>query len=387
MRICRVTTVPFVLHHHLRSQIQATVAAGHEVHLVSSQTSGFSGQSGDECPIDGTQFYGIPIARQISPGADLRAMVALYRYFLRNRCEVVHSVTSKAGLLCAVAGFAARVPLRLHTFIGQPWAGLRGPVRSISKACDWLIVRLNTQCYADSASQRDYLVAEKVARKGDIKTLGAGSIAGVDLARFLPGRFQKAQIKAELNIPIDAPVIVFTGRLGREKGIVELLAAFDLLSRDRQSSPYLLLIGPSESGAQAVPGASSQDLANHPTIRSVGYTATPERYFSVADVLCLPSYREGFGSVVIEAAAMGVPAVVTRVVGLMDAVVGDETGLFVPPRDVVALANALVRIIDDDALRQRLGEAARARANRQFDSAMVNDLVIKEYEILRHAVR
>jgi glycosyltransferase involved in cell wall biosynthesis len=204
----------------------------------------------------------------------------------------------------------------------------------------------------------------------------------VDLARFAVERFEKERVKAELSIPLEAPVIVFAGRLCREKGIVELLAAFDRLARKRCPPPYLLLIGPSESGAHAVPGAADAGLTHNPTVRIVGYTATPEKYFSASDVLCLPSYREGFGSVVIEAAAMGVPAVVTRVVGLVDAVIEDETGLFVPPRDVEALARALERLLDDPGLRQKMGAAARERACRQFDATLVNGLVIKEYEIL-----
>jgi glycosyltransferase involved in cell wall biosynthesis len=387
MRICRVTTVPFVLHNHLRSQIEATVAAGHEVHLVSSESSGFPGEIGDDRRIPGAHFHPIPIAREMHLGADLRSLVALYRFLRRTKCEVLHSVTSKAGLLCAVAGFAARVPIRLHTFAGQPWAGRRGPGRWLSKACDWLIVRMNTRCYADSESQRDYLISEKVADGRHIKTLGAGSIAGVDLERFAAGRFAKDQLKAELLIPLESPVIVFAGRLSREKGVVELLAAFERLSHLRRPPPYLLLIGPSESGAQAVPGASDADLARVSNVRAVGYAAAPEKYFAVADVLCLPSYREGFGSVVIEAAAMGVPAVVTRVVGLVDAVVEDVTGLFVSPRDVEALARALGRLLDDPALRQKMGTAARDRARRQFDSLLVNGLVINEYEALGRSLR
>ncbi len=384
MRICRVTTVPFIFLHHLNSQIKATVAAGHEVYLVSSSSSGFREGIQDNLQLKGVQFHPIEIPRNISPLADLRALAALYRYFRQGRFDVVHSVTSKAGLLCAIAAMAARVPIRLHTFIGQPWAGLSGAVRWISKACDWLVARLNTQCYADSESQRAFLIAEGVADSRHIKTLGAGSVAGVDLSRFEIGRFEKSLIKTELSIPIDALVIVFIGRITREKGIVELVTAFNLLSQKGFDNIFLLLIGPVESDSH-LPETTKNNLEQNPHIRIVGYTDTPEKYLAATDIFCLPSYREGFGSVVVEAAAMGVPTVATRVVGIVDSVVENETGLLVPPKDANALAEALARLLGNPQLRRELGLAAQARARALFDSAAVNRLVLNEYtDFSRH---
>lgn len=381
MRICRVTTVPFIFLHHLNSQIEATVAAGHEVYLVSSSSSGFRDSIQDNLKLRGVHFHAIEIPRKLSPLADLRALAALYSYFRQGRFDVVHSVTSKAGLLCAIAAMAARVPIRLHTFIGQPWAGLSGAIRWVSKTCDWLVARLNTQCYADSESQRAFLITEGVADSGHIKTLGSGSIAGVDLSRFEVGRFEKSLIKAELFIPINAQVIVFIGRITREKGIVELVSAFNLLSQRGFDNVFLLLIGPFESDNQ-LPEATRNNLEQNPHIRVVGYTDTPEKYLAATDLFCLPSYREGFGSVVVEAAAMGVPTVATRVVGLVDSVVENETGLLVPPKDADALADALAHLLGNPQLRRELGMAAQARASALFDSTAVNRLVLDEYTYL-----
>lgn len=387
MRICRVATVPFMFLHHLDSQIAATVAAGHEVHLVSSPSSGFRDGIQDDLQLNGVHFHAIEIPRKVSPLADLRALIALYRFFRRWRFDVVHSITSKAGLLCAIAAMTAGVPIRLHTFIGQPWAGSSGPIRWASKASDRLIVRLNTQCYADSDSQRAFMVAEGIARSGRITTLGAGSIAGVDLSRFEASRFDRRLIKTDLAIPDDAQVIVFVGRINREKGIVELVTAFNLLTQKGFDNAFLLVIGPFESDSHTLPQATKVDLKQHPRIRTLGYIDTPEKYLAAADLLCLPSYREGFGSVVIEAAAMGVPTVATRVVGLVDAVVEDVTGLLAPPRDAYALADALARLLGNSQLRQNLGAAARDRARALFDSAAVNRLVLDEYKYLFGSMR
>jgi glycosyltransferase involved in cell wall biosynthesis len=379
MRICSVATVPFVLRHHLRSQIQATIAAGHEVHLVSSAVSGFQDKVRDDCPMTGTHFYAVEISRKISPLADLRALFLLYKYFRKTRFDIVHSVTSKAGLLCALAARLAGVPIRLHTFAGQPWARLSGPTRWIAKACDWVVVRSNTQCYADSESQKAFLVEEGIARSDYIKTLGAGSIAGVDLARFSLERFDRSLIRAELAIPADGRVIVFVGRVARDKGIKELVAAFNRLSQMGVKNTFLLIIGPLESAQETLLEETRGILDKNRRIKMIGYSDTPERYLAIADVFCLPSYREGFGSVVIEAAAMGVPSVVTRVVGLVDAVVEEETGLFVPPNEAEALARALARLLGDEPLRERMGLAAKNRACTLFDSTAVNQLMISEY--------
>lgn len=383
MRICRIVTVPFIFLHHLRSQIEAISAAGHEVYLVSSPSSGFREGIEDALPLQGVHFHPIEIPRRISPLADLRAIVSLYAFFRQGEFDVVHSVTTKAGLLCAIAAMAARVPIRLHTFAGQPWAELSGPIRWISKFCDWLVVRWNTQCYADSESQRAFLVAEGVAGNRHIKVLGAGSISGVDLSRFDSKRFDKSRIKNELAIPEEALVITFVGRITQDKGITELVAAFDLLSRKNIKNVYLVLVGPFESDSGSLPETTKHGLSRNPHIRVLGYTDTPEKYLAVADIFCLPSYREGFGSVVVEAAAMGVPAVATRVVGLVDSVVENLTGLLVPPKDETALAEALQRLLEDAQLRQKLGGAAQARAYEWFDARDVNQRVLNEYTYLQ----
>jgi glycosyltransferase involved in cell wall biosynthesis len=162
---------------------------------------------------------------------------------------------------------------------------------------------------------------------------------------------------------------------------VELLRAFrHLLSQGADS--YLLVIGPMEAGGDTELLAELAGVEGNPRIRLVGYDPEPEKTLAIADLLCLPSYREGFGNVVIEAAVMGIPTVGTSIVGLRDSVVDGVTGLLVPPKDSEALARALARITGDEALRKRLGQAARARALEHFDAARVNNLVLQEYERL-----
>lgn len=379
LRICRIATVPFFLLHHLGSQVRATAQAGHAVLLVASP--------GPEWPslraIPGTQAIELPIARPMAPLTDLRALVGLWRVLRRHPVDILHSTTPKAGLLAALAGLAAGVPVRLHTFTGQAWAELGGPARWIAKAADRLIIALNTRCYADSASQRAFLEAQGVAPRGKVVVLGSGSLAGVDARAFDPARHAAAApgVRSALGIGPADKVIGFVGRLTRDKGVAELVSAFLTLARKRDDV-HLVLVGPQEPERDPLPEEARAAIGGHARIHAIGYSPAPAQYLAASDLMCLPSYREGFGNVVIEAAAMGLPAVGTAIVGLRDAIEDGVTGVLVAPKDATALAVALEAMLADDVRRRRMGESARERALRLFDAETVNARVLSEYAAL-----
>lgn len=378
MKIVRIATVPFFLYNHLREQIAAIAEAGHEVVLVSS--------GGEEVAwlkqIPGVRFHEIDIPRKISLMRDLRALWKLFLFFRRERFDVMHSTTPKAGMLCAIAAWLARVPIRLHTFTGQAWVELHGIVRSIAKAGDWVTSHLNTLCYADSFSQRDFIISERVCSESRISVPGAGSLAGVDLVRFDPEKWvgTREATRQALRLPPGSKVITFIGRITRDKGVEELRAAFSVL-RERGLPCVLLLIGPEDAADGTL--ASRAGGGADPAIRYIGYSTEPERYLAITDLFCLPSYREGFGNVVIEAAAMGVPAVGTNIVGLRDAVADGQSGLLVPPKNTDALVNALTRLLTDDTLRRAMGNQARRRVVESFDARKVSAAVLAEYRRLQ----
>lgn len=379
MRICRIATIPFVMLHHLRGQIDATVKAGNEVYLVSSPVSGMNRLM----EISGAKVEPIVIPRQISPFADFCALIRLYIFFLKGNFDIVHSVTPKAGLLCAIAGVIARVPVRLHTFTGQAWMDLSGSIRWIAKACDWLIVRLNTRCYADSESQRGYLVDQDICRVSMVKVLGAGSLGGVDLKKYDADRLgqENRLTRAELSFPDKARIITFIGRVARDKGIAELVQAFNQVCKQIENV-FLILVGPLEQKLGPLPENILEEIRTNPKIKSIGYHPSPEKYLAISHLLCLPSYREGFPNVVLEAAALGIPTVGTSVIGLKDAVIDGETGLLVTPRDSLALAEAISLVLRDEKLRLRMGLAAKERVHSQFDAQYINSLILQEYETL-----
>jgi len=380
MRICRVVTVPITFETLYREQLTYFAHQGTDVTIVSSPGAGLETMAKSL----NINYYPIHMARKVEPFHDLHALIVLTRLLWRKRFHIVHSSTPKAGLLAALAGVLTRAPVRIHTYTGQVWVEMHSVPRKLMKLCDWIIGHLNTYCYADSESQRAFLIKEKVVAASKLSVLGAGSVSGVDLERFNPtvfGRERVAAIRRELGIARQSSVILFVGRLTKDKGIRELIAAFQMIQRDRKDIE-LILVGPFEPERDPIPEETVDKLSHNPHIHVVGFSPEPEKYMAVADVFCLPSYREGFGSVIIEAAAMGLPSVASRVVGLVDAVVDGETGLLVPAKDVYSLKQALMRMLSEPDMRHRMGLAAGTRAARDFDSKFINQLMLEEYKKL-----
>lgn len=318
-----------------------------------------------------------PIARQISLWQDLRALAALVRIFRAGRFAAVQSVTPKAGLLAMCAAAIVRVPLRTHIFTGQVWATRKGPMRILLKNLDRLTARLATVVLADSHSQREFLISERVVAAARISVLGQGSICGVDLKRFRPDPEARVMVRQSLTIPLESPVFLFLGRLNRDKGVLDLALAF-AQHASRATGSHLMLVGSDEEELEATIRSACGSSAGR--LRFVGLTSTPERYLAAADVLVLPSYREGFGSVVIEAAATGIPALVSRIYGLTDAVVPEATGLLHSPGDWNAIAAGMDLLARDRPLRERLGRQARTRAELEFAKERVVDDLVRFYE-------
>jgi glycosyltransferase involved in cell wall biosynthesis len=380
IRIARISTVPFFVMTQLKQQIAMLGELGAQVTVVSSAGPGLEALT----KMRGIRCEVVEIPRAISPYRDGIALVRLFLFFRRNHTQIAHSTTPKAGLLTAIAAFLAGVPVRLHTFTGQPWVNMRGVKGWLARYSDVLVGRLNTCCYADSATQRQFLIDHQILVSERLFVLGAGSLAGVDLERFNPSRFPTAQrvsMRNSLGIPEVAPVLLFVGRITEEKGIRELLRAFGALKLVF-SGAHLILVGPSDAESGVAGAIELLGITQVKDVHSIGFCEAPEAFMSIADVLCLPSYREGFGTVVIEAAAMGLPTVGSDIYGLADAVVNEETGLLVPPRDAEALAVAISRLLENKPLRIRMGESARRRAWAQFDSKNINLQMAEAYDSL-----
>lgn len=371
-KICFVATIPAVVHAFLRGHIQAA-ANEYEVTVICNAADKYLLDDLD------SRLILLPIKRKPSPWGDTLVLLKLFRLFRRERFDIVHTHMPKTGLLGMLAAWLTSVPIRINTFHGEVWATRSGWRRAALKLLDRLIVSLATNTLVVSPSQQLFLECEGVLPPGKAKLIGAGSVCGVDTARFHPNKDIGNTVRSDLGIARDAIVILFVGRLNRDKGMLDLAAAFNTITK-YHPDVVLLLVGAEED----VPFDTIRKICRTAPERLcyVNFSSTPERYMMLADIYCLPSYREGFGLTIIEAAACAVPTIASRIYGIQDAVADGETGLLFPAGDVEALANNLIKLIVEKDLRKYMGNNACLRAKRLFSSEIIIGETMMFYERL-----
>ena len=319
----------------------------------------------------------VEMTRQISPGQDLRSLRELVAVMRDERPDLVHSYTPKAGLLAMLAARVARVPHRFHTVQGMPLTVARGPKRLILNATERTTYLAATRIFSASHSLCELIPGTWPARPPAV--IGDGSVNGIDGGRFAPDVVPGAareRLRRELDIPTGDRVVSFVGRLVGDKGISELVHAFDALE---DAHTTLLLVGGEEPELDPLPAATRDLMYRHPKVRAAGWVTDVRPYLAISDVLVLPSYREGFGMVLVEAGAMGVPVIATDITGCRDVVLEGVNGLLVPPRDVTALTDALGRVLGDDLLRATLAANARRSMVERYDQPTVHAAIVALY--------
>ncbi len=373
LRLCYVVSSEMTAVAFLKNHMSAALSAGYQVSLVANAPDRtFLDQLG----LMDVAFHRVELRRKVSPIKDGLALLSLIRLFRTKKFDIVHSVSPKAGILAMLAARICGVPNRIHTFTGQVWVTRRGLKRWLLKQMDRLLAGMTTIALVDSPSQREFLLSEQIIDAGKAEVIGKGAICGVDGDRFRPDPLAREMTRNALAVPQIAKILLFLGRLNRDKGVADLARAFAEIA-SMYPEAYLLLVGPDEDDSfsdieQVTQGCSQR-------VRRVEFTHEPEKFMAAADIFCLPSYREGFGMVVVEAAAAGLPTVASRIYGITDAVADGETGILHPPADVPAMVKALVRLLADDELRARMGEMARARVLADFSMAELSEKLMTFY--------
>jgi glycosyltransferase involved in cell wall biosynthesis len=315
------------------------------------------------------------ISRNIDPINDFFSLLHLFYIFLKDRPDAVHSITPKSGLLSMIASFFACIPLRVHTFTGQTWVKSTGLVKFLLKSVDILIAYLASFIVVDSHSQRLFLVEQGVLTFSNSIVFGAGSVCGVDLKRFKANKKTFSRIRRELSIPDSAFIFIYLGRITKDKGIFDLINAFTQIS---DKNIYLLIVGPNEQGLKE----KILSLINFDSsrIRLIDHTDKPEVYLAASNVLCLPSYREGFGNVIIEAAAMGIPAIASNIYGVSDAIINKKTGILHQPKNKNDITNCMKFYLDNREKVKEYGVAAKSRVSIEFNSEILTDHWLMFYQ-------
>jgi glycosyltransferase involved in cell wall biosynthesis len=376
--LIHVTTVPETLN-FFRGQIGYMKDKGLLVHAVSSPGKSLEETASREA----IPVHAVKMSRRITPMADLRALYKLCRLFLVLKPVIVHAHTPKGGLLGTLAARMARVPVVAYTMHGLPFNTATGLKRRTLIGTEAMSCRLADLVFAVSRANRRQVIALGLCSADKIKVLGSGSCNGVDAeGRFNPYKLSpgaRAQIRKIYNIPDNCLVLGFVGRIVRDKGIVELEVAWRILRR-RFPHVFLLMVG-DEEPQDLVPIDVMERLRVDPQVIITGW-ADPVPFYAAMDLMVLPTYREGFPVTPLEAAAMELPVVATRVDGCEEAVVHGETGLLVPVRDSTQLAAALETLIKDAPLRNRMGVAGRAMVMRKFRPEIIWESLCQEYNKL-----
>jgi glycosyltransferase involved in cell wall biosynthesis len=376
IKVARVVTVPITFLHILNLLDFLSNDERFELHIICARDYYLEEFKSRYPKIT---FHIIEIPREISIVQDLKALIQLTFLYFREDFDIVHSHTPKAGVVSAMAAFITRTPVRIHTFTGQVWTTLTGAKRFLLVSLDRLIGLLNTHNYADSLGQRNMLLRHKVGKEKTLTVLHHGSFGGINTVRFNRDRVDD-KIKAlhsELFPDFNGKILIYLGRLNQEKGLQELSDAFFELKKKHPLK--LLLVGPQESDDNEVFLKLINNLKADKDVVYINFTSTPEYYLGVADIFCFPSYREGFGTVALEAAAMGIPVVASNIYGLSDAVSDGKTGLLFEPRNAKDLALKLERLIVDTELARKLGAQGRERVIQDFAEQILTQKMVDEY--------
>jgi len=353
-RLCIMTTVPITVVFFYGEQIDFLKERGFDITLITSPDGLMDKRISKSC-----RLVLIPMVRGISLFRDLVSLWKIFLEIQKGRFDMIQYCTPKAALLGSISAFILRVPIRLYLLWGLYYTGQKGLIRILMRSVEKIICALSTDVAPNGENYRDFIIEEKLCPVGKISIAGSGASNGIDLDRFNPERLKSAglEIRKKYGIPEKATVLGFVGRIRGDKGIHELAAAFKQL-RVKYPDIWLLLVGPWEAELSEIGGEERDFIRCHgDQIIYVGYQEKVEEFMAAMDIFTLPSYREGFGVVNVEASAMGLPVVSTFIDGVKDSVLVDKTGFLVPAKSVEGLAGKIGMLINDEKLRKEMGRA------------------------------
>lgn len=383
-KLVRVTTIPLSLEKLLEGQL-TFMSQHYHVTAVSADESRLQ-KYGVDNHVD---TYFVELTRAITPVADLKAVFKLTSYLRKEKPLIIHSHTPKAGIISMLAGWLAGVPIRLHTVAGLPLLEVQGLKRKILDFVEKITYKLAHRVFPNSFELKNIILDLDFAEESKLKVLGNGSSNGIDTNYFDPSQFSikyKSELKASLGISQDDIIFVFVGRLVKEKGIEELILAFNDL-RENFPNCSLLLIGPYEQDLDPISDETIQKIENDPKIITTGYQPDVRPYFAIADVLAFPSYREGFPNVVLQAGAMSLPAIVTNINGCNEIIQDSENGLIIPVKSYKALYKAMKKLVENSNFRHQLTLNARNTIQKKYEREYFWQILLKEYKELESSLK
>ena len=378
-KLIRITTVPISLEKLLENQLRF-MSQFYEVIAISADKERLE-KFGEDQEVE---TYHIELTRRITPIQDLKAVFKLYEFLKKEKPQIVHTHTPKAGIVGMLASYLARTPNRLHTVAGLPLLEATGMKRKVLNFVEKFTYACATKVYPNSYGLKNIILENKFTKKVKLNVLANGSSNGIDTAYFNPELFaakEKRALRDELNIKEIDFVFIFVGRIVGDKGMNELIAAFDQLSKEKENVK-LLLVGLFEADLDPLKKKTIAAIDTNKQIISVGYQKDVRPYFAIADILVFPSYREGFPNVVLQAGAMGLPSIVTNINGCNEIIVENKNGWIIPVKSEETLFNAMKNCFTGSNAFNNVKLNARKMIIDRYEQQVVWEAILKEYKLV-----
>jgi glycosyltransferase involved in cell wall biosynthesis len=366
-KLIRITTVPISLNKLLEGQLHY-MSDYFEVIGVSSPGDLLQ-EVGER---EGIRVEAIEMTREITPVKDFQGLRKMIKFLKEEKPDIVHTHTPKAGIVGMLAAKIAKVPHRLHTVAGMPLMESTGAKRNILQKVEALTYRCATRVLPNSKGLYEFILNEKLTKPEKLEVIAQGSTNGIDSEHFNPKHFseiENTELRESLKIDPSDFVFIFVGRLVGDKGINELVAAFEKLNQNK-AAVKLLLVGSLESDFDPLSPETEKIIETNSAIKAVGFQKDVRPYFAISDVLAFPSYREGFPNVVMQAGAMGLPCIVSDINGCNEIIENGKNGLIIPPKNETGLFAAMEKMMEKSDL-----ELMQSKARESITSRFQNQVV------------
>ena len=387
-KLIRITTVPISFKVLLKGQLRFMASNGFDVKGVSSEGEELREVHENE----GIVMEAINMSRKITPFQDLKSLWEMWNFLRKEKPQIVHTHTPKAGIIGMLAARLAGVPHRLHTVAGLPLMEATGIKRKILNLVEKLTYSSATRVYPNSKGLYDFILQNNFTQSNKLKIIANGSSNGINTTFFSPDQvteLERVALREKLNIQPDDFVFVFVGRIVSDKGINELIKAFSELKtaeNNELTSIKLLLVGGLESDLDPLHPETLAEINQNKGIISAGFQQDVRPFFAISDALAFPSYREGFPNVVMQAGAMGLPSIVSDINGCNEIIVEGENGLIIPPKNVEKLKEKMLTLAKDKNLYAKLKENSRRMIEKRYEQSVVWNALLEEYEGLLQSV-
>lgn len=379
-KLIRITTVPSSLRTLLRGQ-HRFMNEHYEVIGIATEGDPLREVRENE----GIKTHAVEMTRTITPIKDLKAVIQLYKFFKKEKPFIVHTHTPKAGTVGMLAAKLAGVPHRLHTIAGLPLLEVTGKKRKLLNTVEKFTYSCATLILPNSFGLERIILDQKFTKASKVKVIGNGSSNGINTEHYdatLVSEEKKQQLKQELEITEKDIVFIFIGRIVKDKGINELVAAFNSLSK-KHSNTKLLLVGPRENHLDPLKPETEQLIKDNNHIIATGVQKDIRPYVAISHVLAFPSYREGFPNVVLQASCMELPCIVSNINGCNEIIEHDVNGLIIPVKDAEALQGAMQFMINNPEKRQAMISHSRSRIIERYKQEFVWNEILKLYQTLK----